>query len=161
MSVYGQVQTDMTDLDVLAQACDRLRLAYKVGEGLAYHKWISRGLYRRGRRGTKRGNDAVLVIENLDTVSWCCGETAFVPEGGKLRAEIDIAHGNAPENWRALQAEYNVILCEQQAARQGLRVERSQAADGRITLRLVPQRGAARTTPTRAAASRPVPQRGG
>lgn len=140
MSVYGQVQTQCSRIDVLEKACQRVGLPYRVGQSLDYHKWVPRRQYLAGKRGRKRGTGAILVIENLDTTpAWFCGETAFVPEpDGTLRAEIDIAHGNAKENWAKLQNEYACILVEEQAARQGMRVEREQTPDGKIKLRLIP-----------------------
>lgn len=161
MSVYGKVKTQMQvkHLDVLAEACDRLGLAYRVGENQHYHKWIPYTDYRRGKRGRLRGKDAVLVIENLDTIRHYCGETAFVPEAdGSLRCEIDINHNNAPRNWQRLQNEYAAILVERKAARQGLKVVREETESGGLKLKLVPIGGATRTTAQRSV-SRPTASR--
>lgn len=138
MSIYGQVQTEITDMSLLCQVLDELGLDYVYDPNgqLAYHKW------RRANQA--RGNDATLVIGRLNggldtTPRRYCGDTAFVQnaEGG-YRAEIDIAHGNAPANWQAVQNLYAAKLA-QRALPRGFSFEYDLDRDtGHITGRVIP-----------------------
>lgn len=113
MSVYGTVQTEIDDMALLCAVLDELGLEYVYDPNgqLAYHKWH--------RPKQARGRDATLVIGRLNggldtTPRRYCGDTAFVQEpDGSFRAEIDIAHGNAPQNWQSIQNLYALKKAEQ------------------------------------------------
>jgi len=112
MSVYGTVQTEINDMALLCAVLDELglRYVYDPAGKLAYHKWQM--------PGKARGRDATVVIGRLSggldtTPRRYCGDTAFVSNGdGTYRAEIDIAHGNAPANWQSIQNLYAFKLAE-------------------------------------------------
>jgi hypothetical protein len=113
MSIYGTVQTEIKDIELLCRVLDELKLDYVHDPNgqLDYHMW--------NRPKSTRGRDATVVIGRLNggldtTKARYCGDTAFVQEAdGSFRAEIDIAHNNAPANWQAVQNLYAVKLAEE------------------------------------------------
>lgn len=117
MSVYGQVATEINDMELLCATLDEIGISYVYDpEGrLSYHKWRT--------PGKARGKDATLVIGRLNggldtTPMRYCGDTAFVKnDDGTFRVEIDIAHGNAPQNWQAVQNVYAAKLAERSLPR--------------------------------------------
>lgn len=138
MSVYGTVQTDIQDMQLLCAVLDELGLQYEFDPNgqLSYHKWKT--------PGQARGRDATLVIGKLNggldtTPRRYCGDTAFVRNGdGSFRAEIDVAHGNAKVNWQSIQNLYAAKMAERALPR-GFRMDYSlDRATGHVTGRVIP-----------------------
>lgn len=147
MSVYGTVQTEINDMSLLCAVLDELGLDYEYDPSgqLSYHKWH--------RPKHARGNDATVVIGKLNggldtTPRRYCGDTAFVSNGdGTFRAEIDIAHGNAPSNWQAIQNLYAVKLAERGLPRGYKMSYALDRSTGHVTGSIIP--GVVGTTPAR------------
>lgn len=138
MSVYGTVQVEIADMQLLCAVLDELGLAYEYDPAgqLAYHKW--------NMPGKVRGRNATVVIGKLNggldtTPRRYCGDTAFVQNAdGTYRAEIDIAHGNAPANWQSIQNLYALKMAEQGLPR-GFTMDYSlDRATGHITGEIIP-----------------------
>ena len=139
MSIYGTVQTEITDEILLCSVLDELGLSYVYDPHgqLKYHKWQQPRRYR--------GRDATVVIGRLKggldtTAARYCGDTAFVREAdGSFRVELDIAHGNAPANWQAVQNLYAVKKAERELPR-GFEMDYSLDRDtGHVTGRVIPR----------------------
>lgn len=152
MSVYGTVQTEINDMDLLCQILDELGLQYEYDPNgkLAYHKW------KQPKRA--RGRNATLVIGKLNggldtTPRRYCGDTAFVRnDDGTFRAEIDIAHGNAPVNWQSIQNLYAAKLAERGLPR-GFKMDYTlDRSTGHVTGRIIP--GVVANNPMREGLSR-------
>lgn len=168
MSVYGVVETEMSDVDRLQQAIEMAELGDKVetirygeGDGV-YRKWS----YLSHTGGQVRGRDASIVIHGgLDTQHKLCGDTAFVLlEDGSIRAELDLAHGDAEVNWKKIQGFYAFIGAQQRAERAGLALSYEVQEDGTITGQVRHPQGAVRAAPSRTAGrpgtvARPTPVR--
>lgn len=143
MSVYSEVETEFTDLNLLQAALEQAGLADRVkvygnADGI-YRKWSSSG---DPFKGQVRGKDASLVVHGgLDSKYDCCGDTAFVldSETGRYRALIDVAHGNAQANWVAVKDNYAAAMVEKVAKQHGLRYERTTNAQGKTVIRVYQQ----------------------
>lgn len=150
MSIYETVETAFTDLDMLVEAIEAAGLGDQVKvyehEDGVYRKWaFGNSRNKANNTGQIRGKDAAVVIHGgLDSTGWVCGDTAFVrdPETGRYDSHIDVAHGNAPENWRLIKDNYAALMVEKTAAKNGLRCERSTNEQGKIVLRVYPKTGA-------------------
>lgn len=171
MSVYGEVVSNMTDLDLLEEACRRAGFSHQIevyeSKNGHYHRWAYWD--DSNKTGSVWGRDASLVIHGgLDTQYHACGDTAFVMgRDGKFTAKIDVAHGDAKIKWELIQNWYAMLGAERRARARGATVQFDvDEKTGKITGQVIQGRGVPSRSPVRQPSARPSrarqqPTRGG